>query len=396
MKTRLTLLTVMFLVSTVVVAQDYNKGLKKELEDVEEMYPTRKTTKVEVTKVKTQEVQNAEVYGPQLPANIQQPGPVAANQAAPAPQQQITQQQPIYILQQPTTNVEATTVKESRAEQLRKQREEVERQNESKLLERLEDERLNAEKERTEKLLAPPAPVAAKPEQSQVQVVSSPNAVVVPVQQEVISAGNVTAAAVVINKTEENQEKNKFVVGLLGGAANYPAVGNVGGGYALGGSFEVRFPNRIGLEGTTTFSSFDVSNITNCPYCYYGTPLLTTMNQWDFSGGFNYTIFKSTLSPIIGVMLDYTRRDYSSRVTYGTGATSYTGSNAFNGGFLAGFEVHASDSLIIGGELRYLINISYRTDNPASYGYGGVVYNVGTPIESLSYYTATLSTKLLF
>ncbi len=408
MKTRSLYVTgLLFLITSVssaVMAADYNKGLKHELDDVEQMYPKRQrvasqgdnaeSTKIEITKVKAQEIQAA-------PSS--QAGSVVVNQNQPQQFQQ-AQGQPIYILQQqPTTNVEANTVRETKADVLRKQREEVERQNEMKLIEKLEDERLNAEKDRAERIYNNPQP---KPEPTPAPVTQqqqAPVPVVVAPQPEVIQPAPQPVAAVQTIKIEEvkeekKEDKTRFSIGVMGGIGSYTSVSNVSGAYAIGGLVEADLANRISIEGDVTYSSYDVKNANaSSYYSYYSynTALVTTLNQWNIDGVIKYKFLRGTLTPVAGAILGFTRRDYSDRVNYGY-SNSATGSNAFDGGLMAGLDVRASDNLTVGADVRYLMNISYRTDNPLAYGVGNSSYIGSVPLESLSYAIMSLNTKLSF
>ncbi|MBK9293320.1 MAG: hypothetical protein IPM57_02590 [Oligoflexia bacterium] len=389
--TSLLSITMVLCFTSTAFAQGYSTGLKRELEDVEALYPKRSKANT------TAGVQEVQVNAPQIQLAQE---PQAAPQAA----------QPIYIIQQPTTNVDATAVKETRAEVLRKQREEVERQNEMKLIEKLEDDRLNAEKERMEKLhngvapqVAQPAPVVEQKTQFVEQTGNlnanqsqGPVPVIVVNQPE---TANVTAAQVAV--AEAKKDQSKFIIGPILGISNYPSISNVSGVYSIGGSGEWVFTdNKFSVSADVIFSSFDIKNAyPTTPYYYYptpGTPIITTMNQWNGGSTLKYRFGdgSATLRPFVGTYVGYTRRNYSARVSWGVYNESYTGSNAFDGGLLGGFAVRASDMITLGGEFRYIWNFSYRTDDPLAYGVGGYTYVIGSPIESLNYYTVTLNLRI--
>ena len=89
--------------------------------------------------------------------------------------------------------------------------------------------------------------------------------------------------------------------------------------------------------------------------------------------------------------MSYTHRSYEDVVVYGPSNTGTTSSNAFDAGFKLGAEVRASRKITIGADIRYLFNLSYRTENPLAYQMGPVL---GEPLESLSYYFATINLKV--
>jgi outer membrane protein W len=432
-------------IPAIALAQDYNSGIRQELDDLDQMYPKRtkksakgaKTTTIEVRKIKTQRVEPAASEAT-LEAEAQS-SDSAANQNNTQVQVQsnpsATSVQPIYILQQPvnsqaqvqpSTTIEAAAVRESRAEQMRKQREEIERQTENKLIERLEDDRVLSEKERADRLFTPrpsPTPAAVVPaaaaSSSAAAVVTGDGAAAAASSS--AGAANLTpvatpapapAAPVIVQSSSSatsskepevtvvggyyddlkpvEEAKTKFSVGGLGGIGSYPSVGNVTGAYAAGVVAEMQFADRLGLEGAFVFSSFDIRNDNACIAC--GQSLIVTLNQMNFTLGLKYHILPGRISPVVGVLAGYTRRSYSDRVSWNTSANSIRGSNAFDGGFMAGVDIQATPSLTVGADIRYLTNISYRTDDPLAYGFGGPTF--GSPIEGLSYYFAGLNLKL--
>lgn len=400
--------------------QDFNRSAKRDLRDLEEStepaYPKRsKATaqrQVDVTSVKTLRVLPAAQNTVTVPVA---PQPVAQQTEVVTQTIQPAAPQPIYIVQQPTTNVDATPVKESRADQLRKQREEFEHQNESRLIERLEDDRLNSEKERLDRIMGPksaapnptpaptPAPQTAAPAPV-VQPAPTPAVVVVqpaPQKEEIKPIENIVPAEGLSKtskeeqKEEKKEERSRIAVGGLVGIGNYPSASNVSGAYALGAVVELTLPNRFAVEGTIAYSSYDIKNVGYCLYCF-GSTLVTTMNQWDITGGVKYKILSGMVTPVVGAMLGYSRRDYQSRLSWGYGVDSGTGSNAFEGGLLIGADIKCTENLYIGADFRYMMNISYRTDNPLAYGYFGNSVYVGSPIESLNYYLASINAKISF
>lgn len=383
-------ITIALVSTTSAYAQSYSSGLKREVEDVEALYPKR-----------TRAVNTA---SSEVQINSQTVQPAAAAPSGGA--------QPIYIIQQPTTNVDAAPVKESRAEVLRKQREEVERQNEMKLIEKLEDDRLNAEKTRMDQLNGGAAAVAAPVQTTTTTTVQQPQFVeqsgvakpipVIVVNQPAQNENNVAEAIVAAKVIDAavKKDESKFILGPILGITNYPSISNVSGVYSIGASGEWLFSdNKFSVSGDVIYSSFDIRNVTVAP-CYYcipvpGTPIITTMNQWNAGSTLKYRFGEGTLKPFVGTYVGYTRRGYSARVSWAYNNDSYTGSNAFDGGLLAGVAIKASDSIVFGAEFRYIWNFSYRTDDPLAYGVSGYTYIIGAPLESLNYYTASVNMRII-
>jgi hypothetical protein len=421
-------------------AQEYNDGMKEELnQDIEQMYPKRPRAggQVQAQTVTTQRVQAAQPVAAQAA-----PAPVAV-QPAPAP----APVQPIYILQQPAavpvqaqaaqpaaaaaaqvqpvTTVDGDPVKEPKIESLRKQRENIERQTEDKLMERLEDDRLLSEKERADRLFNPlqpakqdatskdeapaaapaAAPLAPANNGANANTAAPVAAVVVPssTTSATATAGAPTpsdvsvlstrAEGVEANAPSEDEDKAKFFVGALGGIGSY-STNNVSGAFATGVTGKVEFGDRLGVEAGFLYSSYDWKNTCYGYACPNGNSLVKTINQYNFTGALTYNILTGRVSPVVGALVGYTRRSYNDRVTYYPNPYSNgssTGSSAFDGGLMVGVDIMATKNLSVGADLRYMMNLSYRTDDALAYYYSAVGAN---PLESLNYYIASINLKL--
>jgi hypothetical protein len=357
---------------------------------------------------------------------------------------------------QPTTTVDSTIVPEPKSEVLRKQREDLEHQTDSSALEKLEVDRINSEKARNEKLNAvavaapspsptptpsptpnvapvvtpvavpvasPTATPVASPTAVPVAAISAPVAAPAPAPVPVavennqvpverlnspdnsVAAGSTTDSstltkaegentAKVDSKTTTPEEKvSQFSVGATGGLANYPGVGNITPFYSAGLVGNYMFDEHFGLQIDLDYSNFNITNATYCPFCSGGT-LVKNMDQYNFATGIIYDIYKSRVTPLVGALLDYTRRNYSDRVTYGYTYGTPSGSNAFDAGLVAGVDFNLTKSLILGAQFQYFWNLTYNTDNPLAYSYYGPIY--GSPVESLSYYIVGLNLRFAF
>jgi outer membrane protein W len=365
--------------------QDYNSGVKQELsQEADQLYPKRAKRPAK-TYAQAQLVTEDAVQG-------------ASSNTNRNTQVQIQQQaQPIYILQQPTavpqaaqtqptTTVEAAAARESRSEALRKTREDVERQTEDKLGERLENDRLQSEKDRADRLfnIAPAAIPAPTP--APVVVAPTPAPVVVVAAPEVVS---VTKAKTEDMPVKKEEDETKFSVGALAGIGSYPSVTNVNGAYALGVVSTLEFTERFGVEVAGVFSNYDLRNVDTSSRSY-----LVNVDQINITGGVNYRILEGRISPIVGALAGYARRNYSDRVSYGPPSAT-RGSNSFDGGFSAGVDLRATKRVTIGADIRYMMNLSYRTDDALAYNsYNPYSVVATSPLESASYYFMTLNLKL--
>lgn len=203
----------------------------------------------------------------------------------------------------PSTLVEASPLKESRAEQLRKQREAAEQNTELLIVEQLEKDRLDAERRRAQKLFGDKlnddsqqveevqviAPVV------QPIVVATPAPVVAPVvvednsqlKSDVSDIKSSIAELKTSQKIEEEKpvKTSKVFIGAIVGTGEYAGVDNVKPAYALGASGGIDYEDGLSLEATYIYSSYDVEP------AYFSGPYNTIeMDQTNVGVGVKYRI----------------------------------------------------------------------------------------------------------
>jgi outer membrane protein W len=320
------------------------------------------------------------------------------------------------IEQQPETVVEAAPLSESRVGKVKKSRSDFERSTEDTLVEKLEQDRINAERERAkraEELFNKKEEVVK--EAPVVEVAPAPivQPVVQPIVVQHVDPVNTSATAVEdVEKTKPKDEKAKFYVSAAGGVGDYATAKNVKGVYAAGVSGGIILDNSIAIELSAMFSSYDV---TETRYDFFSNtyfPSDVQMDQQNFTLSGKYLFLDGRVRPLVGALVSYTHRTFENRFAnpygspYGAGyGYPYANNNNFNqnvsrpsswsidGGLLVGADVKISESFFLGADVRYLTNLSYRRDrDPRDVGYYGVFSNgFGTPIEELSYYLFTVN-----
>ena len=250
----------------------------------------------------------------------------------------------------PSTLVEASPLKESRAEQLRKQREAAEQNTELLIVEQLEKDRLDAERRRAQKLFGDKlnddsqqveevqviAPVV------QPIVVATPAPVVAPVvvednsqlKSDVSDIKSSIAELKTSQKIEEEKpvKTSKVFIGAIVGTGEYAGVDNVKPAYALGASGGIDYEDGLSLEATYIYSSYDVEP------AYFSGPYNTIeMDQTNVGVGVKYRISTGTrVSPVVGALASYTYRNYKEKYSY-YGATA--SSQSIDVGALAGLDI---------------------------------------------------------
>jgi hypothetical protein len=117
-------------------------------------------------------------------------------------------------------------------------------------------------------------------------------------------------------------------------------------------------------------------------------PRIVDMKQYNAGGAVKYQLLPGKLRPNVGGALAYNRRAYSEN------GYEFRTSDAVDAGLLAGVDLQLTNTLSVGFDFRYMMNIGYRHNT--SYPQSFVNAYQRNEIEKLDYYTATLAAKLQF
>lgn len=316
----------------------------------------------------------------------------------------VGQNQGLYSAQeQPMTHVEAAPLSASRADLLRKKRQEVEVHTENKIVEKLEDSRIQDETDRADRLFgerfhrAPdrndkveinqPVVVApvAPPAPSQIVVVKEPAPPTPPPQEE---------------RTKQRQNDSETGVYVFGqaGIAEYPNAVNVEGNGAVGVAVGVDVSERLSVEGNFLFSRYDIRDGYWRNYDYFDDydyySLYKELDQYGFQAAIKYNLLPGRFKPYIGGAIGYTYRVYTDRdhSRYYGSDDDTASSNAFDAGVLIGGVVAINDSFGLGAEMKYMANLDYKTNS----GILDDVYEDGNPLEKEDYYTLSVFGRFNF
>jgi opacity protein-like surface antigen len=353
------------------------------------------------------------------------PGVVIVNSTTTA---QPVQAQPVQAVQQPATVVEASPVSESKAESLRKARQEEEVHTEQKIVEKLEESRLKEEQERAQRLFgnrfdesaqqqqqAQPAvaPVVAQPAATpapQPNVTIEKVEIVQPAKDDDAKADKedaviatpapavqqAPAQPVAESKTdlsvdESSDFKPTYSIGAILAAPNYNA-NNVKSNYGLGVSIGSQVDERWAVEGRFIYSNYYVDT-------FWRPGLYNNMDQYDITADAKFYLMTGKLKPYIGASVSYILRKYEDRVKQGTywaynNSTTNEDTNAVNAGAMAGVDFELNKSLTIGGGLEYSHNIMNNRNNFVS------IYNLNPTdtkaLEEIDFTTVSVNAKMTF
>lgn len=307
------------------------------------------------------------------------------------------------VQKQPLTVVEASPLTESRAEQMRKMRQETELGTETKIVERLEQARMEDEKRRANVLFGDKFNAISGQQQQEVQQQQPqqqvPVQVVAPQENtRDIVREELNAALKTEQEAAATPVEQKYFAALIG-ISEIPDASNVRGNYSLGATFGTKFDNVYAVEGT-----FIAANYTMNPV-YYSGYIAPNMDINAYSGSIavKYMFFSGMVKPIVGGLAQYTYRTYAwsngNNAYYGNpynggtyGNEDRTNSHAIDLGLIVGADIDFSSKFSLGLDYRYLFNISSRRNNNA-YAYQPFY---GKALETMNSYIMSLSAKVNF
>ncbi len=337
------------------------------------------------------------------------------NQATPSAQanaQNTNTVQTQQIQKQPTTFVEASPMVESRADQMRKSRMDAEGQTETKIVEKLEQSRLDDEKRRADVLFGnkfdqlnnkqeeqqqqpvqPVQPVQPTVIQVPVQTIAPP-----PVEQKDVLTREaireeLQSALKVEQDVPETAVETKYFSALLG-MPDHPDSSNIRGNYSLGAIFGTKYDDTYAVEGAFVFSNYTMNPI------YYNGYVAPDMdvNQYSGSIGIKYFMFSGMVKPFVGGLGQYTYRTfqwantgYAQYYTNSSNETS-TNSHAIDLGVNVGADVTFNSKFTVGFDYRYFFNLSSRR-NQSAFAYQPYY---GTALEQLNSTLVSVTAKVQF
>lgn len=336
----------------------------------------------------------------------------------------------------PVTYVEASPLTESRADKIRKARQDVEIQTEQKIVEKLEMSRIDDERRRAEVLFGDKFnQLSANQTQDTVVVNQQPvaNQVVMPAQVQTVAPTPVAVAAPVQEITipaqhheAEEKIKNKSYFSANLGVSDYPEAANLRGKYSAGFAFGMLFSGKVAVEGSYSYGSYQVEQVCSpytgagcsggqygpysggmygSPYSPYGPqtsygagnyyPTITQMDQHQAALTAKYLLMHGyTFRPVVGASMAYTYRSFTDTQfsRYNSDATSY----ALDLGFVTGAELELSQDFAIGLDYKYFMNLTNQTNSNFQKSFVFPTEPHRKPVEAMSYYTLGILGRISF
>ncbi len=316
----------------------------------------------------------------------------------------VPQQQRTSVQTQPTTLIEASPLSDSRADNIRRNRQDEELKTESKIVEKLEQSRMEDEKRRAAVLFGDRFDTMQnnQPAASPVQVAPvAPVIQPVYVEQEPVSRKENLSRDAVREEVRAALEDNSSAVGApmeskyfagMAGIGVYPDVNNVKGNYSLGAAFGTRY-DYLMVEGAFTMSNFavDVNNYAATQYGYRVDSY--DVSQYTGSIAAKYQLMSGLVRPVLGGVIAYSYRKYALTNGYYNASQDTGYSHAIDLGVNAGVDLEFNSKFSLGFDLKYMFNMSSRVTSNypnSSYGY------VGTPLEKLQYSVTSIVARVNF
>lgn len=326
---------------------------------------------------------------------------------------------------QPTTYIEAAPLSDSKADRMRKSRQDAEAQTESQIVEKLEQSRLEDEKRRADALFgdrfnaleqkaAPAAPVVQEQQQA-------PTIMVVPMQNTEVEKkvakdddlekeldradrldrealrGEIRAALDEHSQANKKPASKSFVGGLVG-SADYPNAINTRGQYALGVTAGSQAANGFIVEGSFIYSSHELEQpIGGTQQFGVFYPRITQVDQYNIGGGVRYQFLTGAFRPTVGGLMSYTYRNYTD--TQFSLSNDSLSTQAIDAGVSVGIDLEVSENFSIGLDYRRMMNLTTWNDgglrrswvqNNQQFSYNEAA------LEKIGYYTLGLVGRATF
>lgn len=302
-----------------------------------------------------------------------------------------TSQNRVYA--QPTTVISANPIRDSRADEVRRARQDSELETELKIVEKLEESRLRDERRRAKRLFGDRLNTrddeggsddygyeerAPKKEVRIIEVQAAP----APVQAS--EPKDLLQTAVVKEKVDQDY------YGILNfGFSEYPDVANVRSNISLGAMLGIE-NKKIRFEGMFNYAQSELIDVRVLP-----ARRVLDVDHFMFGATTKFVFGKGMVRPYVGGSIVYVYRNYQDQNSFG-GSQGTASSHAFDIGPVAGVDVEITKDFSVMSEFRYSTNIYNQVNasfqNPMFINQGFV----GTPLEMLDYYQLMFGLKYTF
>jgi hypothetical protein len=297
---------------------------------------------------------------------------------------------------QPTVVVEASPLTVSKAEEIRNARQQTEVETEQKIVEKLEQSRMEDERKRQEAILGSfggavvekkaetaPAPAAPAP------VAEAPKAAPAPSMDDVRNTVKEELSNIEKAKPAKPAHTSQNYMGGIISSKDYNSsdVQTIGAvGLTFGKVFDERWDVSVGVGAAKSY-------VDESTFAY------RQLNEFDLGFATKFNLLTGRIRPTIGAAVDYVNRNYSEARDSGTSYSvlSELNSWAIDFGLTAGLDVAVSENMLVGIEYRFMKNMTYEySDEVLNTPAYRTSYGDWRPLEERDYDFVGLSVKYLF
>ncbi len=354
-----------------------------------------------------------QVESGQTKVNQTSPGVLIYNNTQTASASNQTQGQ---LQAQPTTYVEAAPLVDSRADQLRRTRQGAEVQTEQRIVEKLEESRLDDERQRSERLFGdrwsslspkPAPPAAPQPEAAPVVLAPAPAPAPAPTQylQPIVQIVPVTQPEEVqesskireelpVVETDSSDDERSYYLSPMIGVSDYSEANNVEGNGAIGVALGMTMYDQVSVEASLLYSNFYVNE-------WWKYDFFKELDQYNMTLGAKYHFFSGSMfRPYLGGAGSYVYRNYNDR----TSSSYYSwapkdrevSSKAFDFIFSAGFDVNLTRTFALGFDLKRSWNLFSRSESELVSNRDWWTSPDIKPIEEMGYSVISVTARMTF
>ena len=307
------------------------------------------------------------------------------------------------VQKQPVTIIEASPLATSNAESIRKGRQDEEMRTESRIVEKLEQSRMEDEKKRASVLFgdkfdslnkkeqlpqtAEAAPTLAPTSNVQAQpliIQQTPSLSKGDIQQEIRAALDEDKA----QSESTNLFESKYV-SVTAGIPQYADASAINGQYSMGVALGTS-NDYFQVEGGFLYSAYGIRRAEYLTQFNQIGLADFLMNQYQTYVSAKYQLMAGSIRPTIGGLASYSYRKYlsDSFTSYGAAGTEFGHSSAIDLGIAAGIDMSLTQRFSLGADLKYMFNISSNINGDTAPG-------ARSP-EKLNYYLLGVSAKVNF
>lgn len=304
------------------------------------------------------------------------------------------QNRSIYIVNQASSGAKAkaeseseskteqndTTLLNSRADELKKNRKRAEVETELKATEKIEESRLKDERRRSETLFGE----RFRDLEHNGETTVAPTAPVVPVAPVGVKPGldrdelREELKYALKEKDAKKARSNTSYVLLSAGLTEFPKADNIQGNGVFGLGLGVEVNDHILVDGMFQYASYRATY-----------PWPKSIDEYSGTGAVKFQFSKGAFRPLAGGLITYSYRAYNDDFNYNNVQTH---SNALDAGVLGGAQFALTDDFFIGGEFRYLWNLTSKTGD----GFYNVFVPNSQPLDEFSHYVIAITGRLNF